>query len=125
MSKELFMQLLERLIEIAQGLVTFFGQLHVNRPPIRLATFPHTEPRFFQAVDQAGDAGDNRDRAVGDLKAWQRGTFAPEDTQDVVLGWRQIVLPKEPSKTDQLLIVRASDIQHGLLFQGLEWPLLL
>ena len=88
------MQLLERLIEVGQGFVAFLGQRHVNHSSIRLATLPHDEPRFFQAVDQAGDAGDNRDGAVGDLKTWQRGTFAPQDTQDVVLGWRQIVLPE-------------------------------
>jgi hypothetical protein len=116
---------LERLIEIGQSLVAFLGQRDVNHSSIRLATLPRDEPRFFQAVDQAGYAGHNRNRAAGDLKAWQRSTFAPQDTQDVVLGWRQIVSPKEPSKADQLLIVRASDIQHGLLFQGLEGPLFL
>ena len=96
------MQLLERLSDVGQGLLSLFGQRHVDHPSILLATLPHNEPRFFQAVDQAGDTRNNRDRAAGDLKTWQRSTFAPQDTQDVVLGWCQIVLPEEPSKADHL-----------------------
>ena len=67
------MQLLKRLIEFGQSLLPLLGQGNVNHPSILRTPFSNDEPRFLQpGVNQAGDARNDRDRAVGDRQNRRR-----------------------------------------------------
>src|SRR5260370_14672649 len=100
MAKQLAVQAKQRLIQGSQSFRSEVGQSHINDPPILLTAQPVDEPSLLQPVDQAGNAGHHGNGPGGDLQDGQRLTLAPQDTQNVVLRWRQAMVPEQPGETN-------------------------
>ncbi len=90
-----------------------------------VGAFAGDEAEAFQPVDEAGDAWDFGDKAVGDFETGEWRVFAAEDAEDVVLGGGQPVLAKEACEAELELVGSAPEVEQGFLLGGGERALLL
>ena len=92
------MKLDQRFVQLFQKCRSFFGQFDVDHAAIFKTAIAFDEFLLFEPVDQSRHGGNDLNHSFGDFEGRHWLTFAPQDSQNVVLRGRQTESPKQPAE---------------------------